>query len=213
MADIGYVEPPVTPDSAVYQRVSKDESNANNHEAAAAIQYGNNTTAVSSENGETSSSGTIAIEVAEVVNLLGGDVASDGSRMELSNADAGNTLAVESTEEGYLKVGDGTSESSIGIETEDGTLMASTGRSYGSAGYGSGASSSGRNSQNTGNSRREGGSAEGDGTLSFDNVDWLTNAVLQQDEKKNKEDEENKEKSEEGDGRKAEAAITYNDVA
>jgi len=93
--------------------------------------------------------------------------------MELSNADAGNTLAVESTEEGYLKVGDGASEGSIGIETEDGTLVASTGRSYGSAGYGSGASSSGRNSQNTGNSRREGGSAEGDGTLSFDNVDWL----------------------------------------
>ena len=216
MTDIGYVEPPIIPDSAVYKHVSKDESGANNHEATAAIQYGNNTMAVSSENGETSSSGTIAIEVAEVVNLMGGDVASDGSRMDLTNTDAGSTLSVQSTEEGYLSVGNAESEGSIGIENEDGTFFASTGRSSSSRkGYSSGTSSESRNSLNASTAKSEGDSAESDETLGLASVDWLTSNIVQQEEdkKKKKEDEEDKDKSEEGDGRESKAAITYNDVA
>ena len=61
--------------------------------------------------------------MAEVVNLLGSDVASNGS-MDLTNADSSKNLTVESTEAGYLSVGTAGSEGSIGIETADGTFSA-----------------------------------------------------------------------------------------
>lgn len=120
-ADVGYVEQPTVPDSNVYQNVSKDESNTTSHDAAAAIQYGENTTAISSEKGETSSSGTIAIEVADVVNLVGSDVASDGT-MSLTNTAGTSALSVDSTEEGYLSVGTAESLGEDGLGTEEGSL-------------------------------------------------------------------------------------------
>ena len=64
-----------------------------------------------------SSTGSISIEVAEVVNLLGDDVASDGT-VSLTNTEKAQELSVESTEEGYLSVGTAGKKSRIGIETE-----------------------------------------------------------------------------------------------
>lgn len=131
--DMGYVEKPVVPDSNVYQNVSKDVSQTNNYEASAAIQYGDTGTGIVSDSNDGNSSGTIAIELADVVNLLGGDVASDGV-MSLTNTDSGSKLSVESTESGYLSVGNTSSEGSIGIETEGGILSTENSNKEGTIG-------------------------------------------------------------------------------
>lgn len=120
ITDIGYVEKPTVPDDKVYQSVSKDESPNHNHESSIAVQYGENGVGAVDDEGSNSTSGTIAIEMAEVVNLVGGDVASDGE-ISIITGDNGGSLSVDSTEEGYLSVGAADAEGRIGVEnTSDG---------------------------------------------------------------------------------------------
>ncbi len=128
---IGYLDKPVVPDNKVYQNVSKDENKSHTHEPKAAIQYGNTGTGIVADRDEGGSSGTIAIELAEVVNLLGGEVASDGT-MSLANQERKSSLSVGSTSEGFLSVGNGDNEASgqtdlfsegeIAIENKDGEI-------------------------------------------------------------------------------------------
>lgn len=128
---IGYLDKPVVPDNKVYQSVSKDENKSHTHEPKAAIQYGNTGTGIVADRDEGGSSGTIAIELAEVVNLLGGEVASDGT-MSLANQERKSSLSVGSTSEGFLSVGNGDNEASgqtdlfsegeIAIENKDGEI-------------------------------------------------------------------------------------------
>ena len=130
VVDLSYVDKPVTPDSNVYQNISKDSVDVSGHEADATIQYGSTGAGIATDN---SSEGTIAIEVSEVVNLLGGDVASDGT-VSLSNTDGTSEFTVGSTEEGYLSVGTNSKDGSIGIESEDGSLYQGTAGKEGSIG-------------------------------------------------------------------------------
>lgn len=130
VVDFSYVDKPVTPDSNVYQNVSKVSANVSSHEADATIQYGSTGAGIATDN---SSEGTIGIELSEVVNLLGGDVASDGT-VSLSNADGTSEFTVGSTEEGYLSVDTNNKDGSIGIETEDESLYQGTSGKDGSIG-------------------------------------------------------------------------------
>ena len=186
IVDTGYVEQPTTPDSSVYQNVSKEESNANNHEAVADIQYGDTGTGIVADSEAGSASGTISIEIAEVVNLLGDDVASDGSSMSLTNTDTNSNLSVDSTEEGYLSVG--SRSGYIGLEGEDGAISIEN-----------------EDRQGTISLENE------DELVTIDDRLVPLENLHQNDE--DKEDDEDKEESEEGENRKGKAVITYDDVA
>ena len=190
---IGYVDKPVVPDNKVYQSVSKDENKSHNHEPKAAIQYGNTGTGIVADRDEGGSSGTIAIELAEVVNLLGGEVASDGT-MSLANQERKSSLSVGSTSEGFLSVGNGDNEASgqtdlfsegeIAIENKDGEIGL-------------------ENEENLWQGQAELAMAEG--------------SILSDGQIVNEEDEKDKDKKkktlEEKNEHEASATITYGDVA
>lgn len=225
--DIGYVDQPIVADGSVYKNVSKDTSNVNNYEANASIQYGSSGTGTDS-----SENGTIAIDRAEVVNLLGGDVASDGT-MSIANTGSSQELSVESTEEGYLSVGtngkdgsigieiedektdfEGTigiemeeKEGTIGLETEDGTLL-DTSFEEGLAYEEDGGTSAGNRSSRI---SLKSGSKDGEAEIVADNDRKLQFDNLHQDDEDREDDD--KEESEESEEREGSAAITYNDVA
>ncbi len=191
--DTGYVDKPVVPDNKVYQSVSKDENKSHNHEPKAAIQYGNTGTGIVADRDEGGSSGTIAIELAEVVNLLGGEVASDGT-MSLANQERKSSLSVGSTSEGFLSVGNGDNEASgqtdlfsegeIAIENKDGEIGL-------------------ENEENLWQGQAELAMAEG--------------SILSDGQIVNEEDEKDKDKKkktlEEKNEHEASATITYGDVA
>ncbi|SEH24197.1 filamentous hemagglutinin N-terminal domain-containing protein [Selenomonas sp. KH1T6] len=225
--DIGYVDRPIVADGSVYKNVSKDTSNVNNYEANASIQYGSSGTGTDS-----SENGTIAIDRAEVVNLLGGDVASDGT-MSIANTGSSQELSVESTEEGYLSVGtngkdgsigieiedektdfEGTigiemeeKEGTIGLETEDGTLL-DTSFEEGLAYEEDGGTSAGNRSSRI---SLKSGSKDGEAEIVADDGSKVQLDNLHQDDEE-KEDEE-EEESEENEDREGKAAIAYSDVA
>ena len=226
------------PDSNVYQNVSKDESNTTSHDAAAAIQYGENITAISSEKGETSSSGTIAIEVADVVNLVGSDVASDGT-MSLTNTAGTSALSVDSTEEGYLSVGTAESLGEDGLGTEEGSLSLAADAEDGADGTeGSISIENDDETEGTigletedGNSliddNEEGASRASSGRtarMSLSNADESSESSESSENSENEEsqagtaededkEDEDKDEEEETEEKEGEAAITYGDVA
>lgn len=229
--EVGYVEKPVVADSSVYQNVSKDTSNSANNEAQAAIQYGKKGAGIAAGNDDSGKSSTIAIELAEVVNLLGGDVASDGS-MSLTNTDSGRKLSVGSTEEGYLSVGAERKEGSIGIETEGENILEEMAAKEGSIGIESEeAQAEVRTEDKEGqieleteeemldaegkkssiSLRSEGRDGESEITYSDGDLSILNS--LNADKKKEQKGEEDEEDSEKSESREGEAAIAYNDVA
>ncbi|MBO6292440.1 MAG: filamentous hemagglutinin N-terminal domain-containing protein [Selenomonas sp.] len=229
--EVGYVEKPVVADSSVYQNVSKDTSNSTNHEAQAAIQYGRKGAGIAAGNDDSGKSSTIAIELAEVVNLLGGDVASDGS-MSLTNTDSGRKLSVGSTEEGYLSVGAERKEGSIGIETEGENILEEMAAKEGSIGIESEeAQAEVRTEDKEGQieleteeemldaegkkssiSLRSDG-RDGESEITYSDGDLSILNSLNEDKKKEQKGEEDEEDSEKSDSREGEAAIAYNDVA
>ena len=224
------MEKPVVADSSVYQNVSKDTSKSANPEAQAAIQYGKKGAGIAAGNDDSGRS-TIAIELAEVVNLLGGDVASDGS-MSLTNTDSGRKLSVGSTEEGYLSVGAERKEGSIGIETEGENILEEMATKEGSIGIESEeAQAEVRTEDKEGqieleteeemldaegkessiSLRSEGRDGESEITYSDGDLSILNS--LNADKKKEQKEEEDEKDSEKSESREGEAAIAYNDVA
>ena len=172
------------------------------------------------DNGDSSSSGTIAIELVEVVNLLRGDVASDGT-MSLTNTDKAKELTVESTESGYLSVGSNGAEGSIGLETRDDlSFDAVSGFETGSGSedkLGGFESAAGSDDMTT--ASKEGSIAlenEGDtwtGEVEISSSDDRLEPLEGQTKDEEDKDDKKKDSSDGGENKEGEAAIAYDDVA